>query len=207
MLTQPTVFVVEEDDEVRYSVAEVAPGLGVVVQQFSSADETLAFCRPEMPGCFVLEDRAGGTSGLILRRQLKAQGCQQPFIFVSSRGDVASAVEAMHQGALDCIEKPLDRQRLSDRVRQAISQDANGRRQRADRSAAAARFDALTPRERQVVELVAAGKITKEIAKLLSISSKTVEVHRSNIMRKMHVESAAELLHLIARFSLLPLAD
>jgi FixJ family two-component response regulator len=104
----------------------------------------------------------------------------------------------MHQGALDCIPKPLDRKRLLDGVRRAIAEDAATRQSRTERAIVIARAHSLTPREMQVLELVAAGKITKEIARDLVISPKTVEVHRSNIMRKMRVDSAAELLHLIA---------
>jgi two-component system, LuxR family, response regulator FixJ len=207
MEEQPTVFVVDNEDEVRDCVVGAASTLGVAVQQFSSASDTRDYCRPDMPGCFVLDQGAPDAGGLHLLKQLTAKGCRQPFIFVTGAGDVATAVAAMHEGAVDCIEKPLDSQRLLRRVQQAITQDAQFRRRQAERACATQRFATLTARERQVLERVAAGRITKEIARELAISPKTVEVHRSNIMKKLHVESAAELLHLIARHALLPLSD
>jgi FixJ family two-component response regulator len=128
-----------------------------------------------------------------------AKGCRQPFIVLSGRGDVACAVEAMHMGALDFIEKPFSRQRLLDRIEDAIHQDAEARRHHAAETDIRARVESLTARERQILKLVGDGRITKQIARELAISPKTVEVHRSNIMRKMQVDSAAELLHLVAR--------
>jgi two-component system, LuxR family, response regulator FixJ len=198
METPPTVVVVENDSDMPASTARVVDGLRVVVKRFSCPRETLDFCKPDMVGCFVLDQQVRDIGGLHLRQQLASQGCQQPFIFISRFGDVSSAVEAMHQGALDCIPKPFDRQRLLDRVQQAIAQDAATRRFRADRAIVTTRAQSLTPRETQILGLVAAGKITKEIARELAISPKTIEVHRSNIMKKMQVGSAAELLHLIA---------
>lgn len=204
METQPTVVVVEDDNGTCDSVAGAVAALRVNVRRFSCARETLEFCKPDMPGCFVLDSQTRGMDGLHLRQKLAAKGCQQPFIFVPGHGDVASAVEAMRQGALDCIEKPLDRQRLLGRVQQAITQDHDSRRVRAERAEVMARAQSLTPREMQVLELVAAGKITKEVARILTISPKTVEVHRSNIAKKMRVESAAELLHLVAKYAVVP---
>jgi RNA polymerase sigma factor (sigma-70 family) len=207
MEEQPTVFVVEDARDVCDTVAGAVTDLGIAMQPFATAGDTLAFCKPDMPGCFVLGHRAGGTHGLHLHKQLEAKGCRQPFIFVPPAGDVAGAVEAMHEGALDCIEKPVNRQRLAARLQEAIAKDAELRHSRAQRAAVVARLDSLTPRERQVLDLVAAGRITKEVARHLEISPKTVEVHRSNIMKKLHVDSAAELLHLIAKFTLLPMSD
>ena len=204
MEMQPTVVVVEDVYDVIDSAAGAVAVLRVVVQRFSSARATLDFCKPDMLGCFVIDHRVRDVGGLHLRQQLTAQGCQQPFIFISRPGDVASAVEAMHQGALDCIPKPFDRQRLLEGVQKAITQDAATRRLRAERAIVMVRAQSLTSREMQVLELVAAGRITKEIARDLTISPKTVEVHRSNIMKKMRVDSAAELLHLIAMHAVVP---
>ncbi len=201
METRPTVFVVDDDEDLCESIARTVGILGVAVRCFSSAAEMLAYCKPEMTGCLILDIEMPGMNGLNLRRQLAARGCQQPFIVMSGRADIASAVAAMHQGALDFIEKPFSRQHLIDRVQEAIARDGELRRLRAERAAVQARIDSLTARQRQILELVGTGKITKQIARDLTISHKTVEVHRSHIMKKMRVESAAELLHLIAKHS------
>jgi FixJ family two-component response regulator len=204
MDAQPTVVVVEDDDDVRDSAAGAVAALRVAVQRFSCARATLDFSEPDMAGCFVLDQQVRGIDGLDLWQKLAAKGCQQPFIFISGHGNVASAVEAMHQGALDCIQKPINRQRLLDGVQQAITRDAASRRLRTELAIVTAHVNSLTPREMQVLELVAAGSLTKTIAIRLIISPKTVEVHRSNIMKKMRVESAAELLHLIAKHRIVP---
>jgi len=198
METLPTVVVVEDDTCAAASVAGAMAGLPVVVKRFFCSQDTLDFRSPQMHGCLVLDQHARGTDVLYLRRRLVAQGCRQPFIFVSRSGDVASAVEAMHQGALDCCPMPLDRCRLLAGVQKAIAEDAASCGLRAERANVAARTESLTPLELQVLELVAAGKMTKEIARQLAISPKTVEAHRSNTMKKMQVGSAAELFHLIA---------
>lgn len=206
METLSTVFVVGDVHDVRDWLDGITTTAQLAIRRFASAGDALDYCEPHMPGCFVLDHLIGGTSGLRVHEQLHAKGCQQPFIFLLREGDVASAIEAMHRGALDCIERPLNRERLLSCIQEAIAQDIDFRRQQAERGAVFARVESLTPRERQILEYVAAGEITKSIARLLSISPKTVEVHRSNIMRKMRVESAAGLLHLVAKYSLFPFA-
>jgi len=198
MGTPPTVVVVEDDTSAPALVASALAGLSVVVRRFSCLHKTLDFCRPQMHGCLVLDQQARGTDALYLRRRLVSQGCRQPFIFIARLGDVATAVEAMHQGALDCFPRPLDRRRLLAAVERGIAEDAANCGLRAERASVAARTESLTPREMQVLELVAAGRMTKEIARHLAISPKTVEAHRSNTMKKMRVTSAAGLFHLIA---------
>ncbi|HEV3138537.1 MAG TPA: response regulator [Pirellulales bacterium] len=204
MEARPTVFVVDDDQDVCDSVARAVGVLAVDVQCFLSPAGMLDFCRPEMTGCLILDIEMPGMNGLHLRKQLAAKGCQQPFIVMSGRADIASAVAAMHQGALDFIEKPFRRQHLLDRVQEAIARDAELRRLRGEQAAVRALVESLTARERQVLELVGTGKITKEIARDLTISHKTVEVHRSHIMKKMRVDSAADLLHLIAKYPVMP---
>jgi FixJ family two-component response regulator len=206
METLSTVFVVGELHEVHDWLDGMATAGRLAIRRFAAAGDALDYCEPQMPGCFVLDHPIRGVSGLRVHEQLHAKGCQQPFLCVLSNGDVASAVEAMHRGALDCIERPVNRDRLLSCVLKGIAQDADLRDSRAQRAGVMAQVESLTPRERQILEYVATGEITKTIARLLSISPKTVEVHRSNIMRKMHVESAAGLFHLIARYALFPLA-
>jgi len=197
-----TVFVVGNVCDVSESLNGMIGGGQLALRRFDTADEVLEYCEPQMPGCFVLDQLVRGTDGLEVRRQLRAKGCQQPFIYVLQDRNVALAVDAMHHGALDCIERPLDRGRLCSGIQQAITRDAEQRRVQTAQAAVLISIASLTARERQILEYVAAGNMTKSIARRLDISTKTVEVHRSNIMRKMHVESAAELLHLIAKHSL-----
>ena len=204
MEAQPTVFVVDDDRDLCDCVAQIVQTLGVEVRCFSSARAMLEYCRPEMPGCMLLDIQIPDMTGLQLRQKMVAKGCFQPFIVLSGRGDVACAVEAMHMGALDFIEKPFSRQRLLDRVEDAISLDVEARKHRTEEASVRQRVDSLTARERQILGLVGSGKITKQIARELTISPKTVEVHRSNIMKKMHVDSAAELLHMVAKHRVVP---
>ena len=205
METVSTVIFVGDAQDVHECLERISSS-GLATRCFALAHDALAWCKPQIPGCFVLDQWIHGTSGLRLHEQLRAIGCQQPFIYFVRDGEIASAVEAMHHGALDCIEPPFGCQRLLNCVREAVAQDAESRRLHADRAAVLGRVESLTSRERQILEYVAGGEITKSIARLLGISPKTVEVHRSNIMKKMQVESAAGLLHLVAKYSLFPLA-
>ena len=128
MEARPTIIVVDDDEAMCDSIARTVGVLDVAVRCFSSAAAMLDFCQPEMTGCLILDIELPGMNGLHLRKQLAAKGCQQPFIIVSGRADIASAVAAMHQGALDFIEKPFRRQHLLDRVQEAIARDAALRR-------------------------------------------------------------------------------
>jgi two-component system response regulator FixJ len=202
-----TVFVVGDVYDVRESLNGMISSGQLALRRFDSADEALEYCEPQMPGCFVLDQLIRGTVGLQVHKKLHAKGCQQPFIYVMQDKDVASAVEAMQQGAVDCIERPLDCGRLREGIQQAIARDAEFRQRQGTQALVLARVASLTTRERQILEYVASGNMTKSIARRLDISTKTVEVHRSNIMRKMHVQSAAELLHLVAKHSLFPFAS
>jgi len=196
---QTTVMVVDDERDVCDCVAQVVGTLGVAVRCFATGREVLKFCTPDLPGCLLLDMQITDMSGLEVRKQMVAQDCFQPFIMLSGRSDIACAVEAMHLGARDFLQKPFDRQRLLDRVQEALAWDAAERTRRVAENEILNRVSTLTARERQVLQLVGAGRITKQIARDLTISPKTVEVHRSNIMRKMHVDSAAELLHMIGR--------
>ena len=199
MDVQATVFVVEPDLCLRSQVAQALDGLGCPIRDFADEAEVLDLCRPESEGCLILGDRLRGISGLHLRQKLLSLGCYQPFIMISLRGNVEAAVEAMHEGALDYIEQPIARQRLTGRVQEGFAIDSAQRRRHAERASMGARIESLTARQQEVMRLVARGRLTKEIARLLALSPKTVEVHRSHIMKKMHVESTAELLHLLAK--------
>ncbi len=196
MRNEPTVFVVDDDEEVRESIRWLLESVGLAVQTFASAQAFLDAYNPDQPGCVVLDVRMPEVSGLELQKKLLARGIEIPTIIVSAYGSVAVAVDAMKHGAVDFIEKPFSDQALLDRIQQAIDKDRQQRRRKAQQARAAARIDVLTAREREVMDLVVGGKATKQIAVDLAISTKTVEAHRAHIMQKMAADSIAELVRL-----------
>lgn len=194
---RPTVFVIDDDADLRNSLASTIRAQGFRVEAFSDADRFLDSCQPDTPGCLVMVLSLRETNGLALQRKLAEKGCRQPFIIISGHGDVSLAVKAMQQGAVDFLEKPPSRQRLFACIRHSIRQDQRNRERRTRRAAIQARIDTLTPREHEVLRYVAMGRLTKQIARELDISPKTVEVHRSRIMSKMQAESVAQLVRLV----------
>lgn len=193
---EPTVFVVDDDEGVRGGVSFLLRSAGLSVEAFPSADAFLAAYRPERTGCLVLDIHMPGTGGLELQERLLSQNVPLPVIFLTGHGDVPAAVKAMKGGAVDFLQKPFDSQVLLARVQQALRTDAELRRQAAERSTVAARMAQLTAREREIMQAVTAGKASKVIAIELNISERTVELHRSRIMKKMGARSVAELIHL-----------
>lgn len=208
MDAQATVFVVDDDHAVRKSLDMLIRSVGIPVETFPSAQEFLAAYDPRRPGCLVLDVRMPGMSGLELQRHLQDQGMHLPVIVITGHGDVPIAVRALKNGALEFLEKPFSKQLLLEHVREALQRDAARRADRTRLSSVESRLASLTDRERQVMDLVVAGKVSKEVAAALGISKKTVDVHRSRVMQKMQVESVAELveLALIARQAAAPAA-
>ena len=194
---EPTVFVVDDDAQVRESLCWLIKSVGLEVESYASAREFLDRYDREEPGCLILDLRMPGMGGLQLQQQLTAQGVIIPIIMISAYGDVPAAVQAMKAGAVDFIEKPFTDQLLLERVHQAIERDAQYRRQRRQRADFDARFALLTPRQREVLEMVVAGSATKQIAFQLGISPRTVEVHRSHIMETMQADSVADLVRFV----------
>jgi FixJ family two-component response regulator len=167
------------------------------VQDYGHPREFFANYDPETPGCLVVDLRLPDMSGLELQRVAARQGSLHPFLIITGHGDVQTAVAAMRQGALDFIEKPFSRQQLLDRVQQAVNQDQQQRKLYTQQQHVRGLIAALTGREREVLELVVEGKLTKEIARQLGISPKTVEVHRANVVRKMGADNVAELIRVV----------
>lgn len=198
-MSKPTVFIVEDDDDLRESLQWMIRKIGLQVEAYTSPQKLLDQYESTKPGCLVLDLRLPGMSGLDLQKQLVARGSRHPFIVLTAHGEVPSAVEAMRLGALDFIEKPFSRQYLLDRIQQAIQIDAQARRNQAELDVVKKLLDTLTRRERQVLDLVVAGRLTKQIAKTLEISPKTVEVHRSKVVKKMRVDSVIELVLKVQR--------
>jgi len=188
------VFVVDDDRAMRDSLRWLLESIGLTVRTYATAAEFLREHQPSQPGCLVLDVRMPGMSGLDLQAELVKRGAELPTIVVTGHAEVAMAVRAVKAGAIDFIEKPFSDQLLLDRVRQALEIDRQSREVRARREEARRRLASLSAREREVLELVAAGKANKEVAAALGLSPKTVEVHRAHVMSKMAVDSLAELI-------------
>jgi len=193
---EPTVFVVDDDRAMRDSLSWLLDSVGLRVRSYATAAEFLADHDPAQPGCLVLDVRMPGMSGLDLQAELARRGVELPTIVITGHAEVSMAVRAVKAGAIDFIEKPFSDQLLLDRVRQALEIDLEVREVRRRREDALRRLATLTAREREVLNLVVAGKQNKEIASELGVSPKTVEVHRAHVMSKMCVDSLAELIRI-----------
>jgi len=193
MIGEPTVFVVDDDQTVRESLRTLVGSVGLPVEAFASGQEFLTAQNGGRPGCLVCDVRLPGMSGLDLQQELATRRLTLPIIMITGYADVSTAVRAMRAGAIDFIEKPFNRQVLLDRVHEAIEMDRKVRLLEVQRRSVGARVARLTPREREVMALVVAGKANKVIAMDLGLCEKTVEVHRAHVMRKMEAESLAEL--------------
>ena len=196
MPPEPTVFVVDDDPAMRESLRWLLQSVGLAVETHAGAAAFLSSYDPSRSGCLVLDMRMPGMSGLNLQDELIARRITLPIIIITGYAEVPTAVRALKRGAVDFIEKPFSDELLLDRIRQAIETDRQTRDAEAQRAEVTVRFAQLTPREREVMELVIAGKANKVIAAELGLSPKTVEVHRANVMRKMAVDSVAELVRL-----------
>jgi len=198
-LPSPTVFVVDDDAAIRKAVSRLLRSAGIAVTDFVSPREFLTQYDPAMPGCLVLDIAMPGFDGLQLQTILGEKGCTLPIIFLTGHADVSKSVQAMKGGAFDFLTKPVNAKNLLPAIRAAIERDAVARRVQANLSEIRARLDALTPREREVLEHIVAGKLNKQIASDLGISEATVKMHRARVMAKMKVQSVAELACLMER--------
>lgn len=193
---QPVVFVVDDDEAVRRSLCWLLGSADLRAEAFASAPEFLDSVTSAHAGCVVTDVRMPGPSGLDLQDELARRGIDLPVILVTGHGDVRMAVRAMKAGAFDFVEKPFDDRTLLDLVQRAVAKNLADRRTQAERGDVRARIATLTPRERQVLDLVVAGEPNKGIAHRLGISEKTVETHRAHVMEKMEARSFAELMKL-----------
>ncbi len=190
------MYIVDDDPDMRDSLRRLIKTVGLRVATFASAAEFLRDFEPDGPGCLLLDVRMPGTSGLDLFEQLAARGEGMPVIFITAYADVPMAVRAMKSGAVEFVEKPFNRQTLLDKVQRAIKDDSTRRRRIAASELVRAKLRRLTTKEREVLELIKAGRPNKEIATRLEITPRAVELRRSSLMRKLGVGSLAELLHL-----------
>ncbi|MGZ5038548.1 MAG: response regulator transcription factor [Usitatibacter sp.] len=197
MSEAPTVFVVDDDASTRELLEWLMKKNGLGVEAYADASSFLGAYEPGRPGCLVLDLNMPGMSGLDLQHSLKERGVLLPVIFLSGRADIPKAVQAVREGAIDFIEKPFDYLRVVELVRQCLERDRAARAGRERKRLACERLAQLTQREREVLDLVVAGKMNREIAEGLDISIKTVEAHRARLMEKLGVSSVAELVQAV----------
>lgn len=193
--TDQIVFVVDDDYRVREALAELLTSADLPVVTFGSAAAYLAFPKPDLPACLILDVELPDINGLDLQRQIAAEQHPQ-IIFLTGHGDVPSSVRALKAGAVDFLTKPFSESDLLGAIHAAIAQDREARRTRATLATLQQRFAALTPREREVLPLVVSGLLNKQSAAELGISEVTLQIHRGKIMHKMQAGSLAELVRM-----------
>lgn len=197
MTTDPIVFIVDDDAEVRDALQLLMASVGLSAKSYGSAKEFLESFNPKDPGCLLLDIRMPGMSGLDLQAKLADHPIHPPIVIITGHGDVPMAVRAVKAGAIDFIEKPFHDQTLLDSVHKAIEQDASRRGEALLLADILTRHDRLTPREKEVLEQVIAGKRNKVIASDLGVSMSTVEAHRAKVMEKMEADSLSDLMRMM----------
>lgn len=200
MKLEPIVYIVDDDAEMRSALCRLVRSSGMRAESFVSALEFLSAYHSDRPGCLLLDVQMPHMSGLELQQRLKLEQVDIPIIFLTGYGNVPAAVSAMKLGALDFLEKPFDNEVLLGRLQKAIQMDAANRLTRRRHSQISHRLARLTPREREVMDMLVAGKPNKAIAGLLGVSVRTVETHRANIMGKMQAESLSDLVRMSLDF-------
>ena len=193
------VYVVDDDAGIRDAAQRLFASIGLEVQTFESASIFLGRKRPEVPACLVLDVRLPGLSGLDLQRKLGQLGASIPIVFITGCGDIPMSVQAMKGGAVEFLTKPFRDQQLLEAVQQAIARDRVEWMRRAEVAEVRQRYESLTPREREVMTRVVAGRLNKQIAFELGMAEITVKVHRAQVMHKMRVDTLAALVQLAER--------
>ena len=197
MNKEPIVFIIDDDDEVREAIAFLMESVGLQAETYSSAELFTDDFNPTRSGCIILDIRMKGMSGLMLQEHLSKQEIYPPIIFITGHGDVPMAVKAIKAGAIDFIQKPFNDQVLLESVYHAIEEDEKRRGKALQHAEINDKLKRLTPREREVLDLVVKGHRNKIIADELSISQSTVEVHRSRAMEKMEAKSLSDLMRMM----------
>jgi FixJ family two-component response regulator len=193
---QQTVFVVDDDGALREALASLFRSVGLQARTFASAGEFLQAKLPDSPTCLVLDVRLPGLSGLDFQAELAKANIDIPIVFMTGHGDIPMTVRAMKAGAVEFLPKPFRDQDMLDAVQQGLERDRNRRKNAGDTAKLKATFDTLTAREQEIMGLVTAGLMNKQIAGELGVSEITVKVHRGNVMRKMAAKSLAELVRM-----------
>jgi len=203
-VSEPTVFIIDDDPSARRGITRLVRAAGMHVESFASARDFLETEKYDGPGCIVLDVRMPEMTGPELQSELVKAEYSMPIIFLSAHADVEITAEAMKQGAVDFLTKPVDRDDLLEAIRVSLAKDAENRAQRAELSAINERINSLTPREYEVMTYVATGMLNKQIAAELGISEETVKIHRGRVMQKLGIVSVAELVRLCEKVGIEP---
>jgi FixJ family two-component response regulator len=201
---QPIVFVVDDDASMRQALARLLQSVQLRVEVFASPQEFLQSERPNVPSCLVLDVRLPGLSGLDFQAELARADVRIPIVFITGHGDIPMSVRAMKAGAVDFLAKPFRDQDLLDAVTAAIQRDQKRREHENAMTDLRAHFSSLTPREREIMALVASGLMSKQIAAEVGLSEITVKVHRSHLMKKMGARSVADLVRMAEALGVKP---
>jgi FixJ family two-component response regulator len=201
--TDSIVFVVDDDSSVREGLADLISSVGLKAKAFKSAQEFLRHKRPDAPACLVLDVRLPGSSGMDLQQELAQSDEPLPIIFITGHGDIPMSVRAIKAGAVEFLTKPFRDQDLLDAIQQALKGDRAAREQRAHATELRRRYESLTPREREVMQLVISGMLNKQIASELGTSEITIKMHRGQVMHKMKAESVVNLLRMAEAIAIL----
>jgi FixJ family two-component response regulator len=199
---QPLVRVVDDDESVRRSVGELLRSVGFTVASYGSAQDFLATDKPETPGCLVLDVHLPGLTGLDLQQELTGTERALPIVFLTGQGDIPMSVRAIKSGAVEFLTKPFDTGALLEAVRHAVERDREERAERKDLIELKARYDSLTPREREVMQRIITGRMNKQIAAEFGTSEPTVKEQRAQVMQKMQAESLVTLALMAKRLGL-----
>ena len=194
--TQPIVFIIDDDISVREGLSDLLRSVGLGVKAFDSTQAFLDSKRPDVPGCIVLDLRLPGRSGLEFQQTLSKLDIHLPVIFISAHGDISISVRAIKSGAIEFLTKPLHEQEVLDAVQAGIERDRARRQEDALTTELKARFDSLTAREREIMNLVVTGNLNKQIGFAAGLSEMTVKVHRSHVMQKMQAKSLVDLVRM-----------